>query len=507
MKKCIYCVFLQCLLIHTTLIAGRGQILTPAAIVEKSGRAVVLIAALKDGVEVGLGNGFLVTADGVIITNHHVLKGSYPAIVKTINGTIYDEIDIIDFNERQDIAILKIKGFDMPVIQLGNSNNVRVGEKILIIGNPNGLENTIADGLIFDVRQSGKGYVLQQLTAPIHAGTSGGPVLNEQGAAIGIATRSDALGRDLSFSVPINYARGMLDGPVKYSLKEFASIANRPSLLDTPAVKELADNALILEELHKHIVAFLSASDQASVGLYETAEQQGPKFNNKTYRIDHNISSAIQILKSIQIKLNEQNYSDSDLQSMKEALSTATSASIKAVNGIREALEKRTIKASPLGNIQNYASPDWTRAFANAKDLNDVITTMLDSIFAMHFIERTQKENPNLESGLAPYLLEAYENKDKNQEQLIAEDKSWAHLGITLWRSAHLPVVLFVKKSGPADIARIRRGDVLLGTADGLEFKTQLDYKAFLKTTRPGETHHFRISRGGKILSVTVKLG
>jgi serine protease Do len=141
---------------------------TPEQLVAKHGPAVVLIAGHdEEGKLKSLGSGFLVTPDGEIVTNYHVARGAYPATVKLTNGDIYDDISVIDYDARRDLAILKIKGFNLPVVELGNSDEVAQGARVVVIGNPMGLENSVSDGLWSGARDTGAGYKLQQMTAPI----------------------------------------------------------------------------------------------------------------------------------------------------------------------------------------------------------------------------------------------------------------------------------------------------------------------------------------------------
>jgi len=125
------------------------RVKTISQIVEENEKAVVLIATAKETEgALSLGSGFIVNPNGVIITNYHVIQGAYPALIKLINGDIYDNIAIVDTDERKDIAIIKIKRWNLPTVKLGNSDVINVGEKIVVIGNPQGLENTVTDGLI-----------------------------------------------------------------------------------------------------------------------------------------------------------------------------------------------------------------------------------------------------------------------------------------------------------------------------------------------------------------------
>lgn len=475
-----------------------GQSVTPADIMEKYGKAIVLIIGIKNGQEVILGSGFIVKSDGVIVTNHHVIEGVYPAAVKTKNGDVFEDISIIDFNEREDIAIIKIKGFDLPTVVLGNSNNVRVGERIIVIGNPHGLENTISDGLLSQIRDSGKGYSLYQISAPISAGSSGSPVFNQRGEVIGIATLSDIFGQNLNFSVPINYTRGMLDGPVKYSLKDFAALAKEPSLATEPKKTEAVEDAEILKKLHSYIVTLLSAWDETVYGLEATGDPHRLKFDAKKYHIDQNIYFANQSLKILQKDLSILDYSDKDFKFMKDALVTATSMSVESSEKIIQALERT--------NYSNYPFPDWTKAYAGVGEIGNVIGQKIDKEFVTTFVERMRKENPKIESDLTPYFLDIYKNKDKSQEELAVEDRKVGHLNIYFFRSLRICRILYCPKGGPGASAGMKRNDIILGVENGPEFKSVMDYEAFQKTTKPRETYMFRINRKGQTITIKVEL-
>jgi S1-C subfamily serine protease len=221
---------------------AQGEILSVSQIVDKCGKAVVLIATSKETEDaIGVGSGFIVDPKGIIVTNYHVIEGAFPALVKLINGDIYDDIAIIDTDARRDIAVLKIKGYNLPTIKFGDSSKVKVGEQIIVIGNPQGLENTVTDGLVSGFRDFGEGYKLHQISAPISPGSSGSPVFNNKGEVIGIATSSIVDGQNLNFSLPINYVRGLISEETKMSLEEFSkkttAKATPPALPPLPPPK------------------------------------------------------------------------------------------------------------------------------------------------------------------------------------------------------------------------------------------------------------------------------
>lgn len=161
----------------------------------------------------GFGTGFLVQANGTLVTNYHVIKDAQQIKVTLESGEVYRAAYLLRTDEEKDIAILRIEGADLPVLTLGNSdaNATKVGEDVMAIGTPEGLEQTVSTGIVSGRRLMPPGYTLLQTTAPISHGSSGGPLLNRAGQSVGIMTSFLAEGQNLNFAVPINYVRGMLD--------------------------------------------------------------------------------------------------------------------------------------------------------------------------------------------------------------------------------------------------------------------------------------------------------
>jgi len=186
----------------------------------------------------GLGTGFLVQKNGTIVTNYHVIKDAQQITVTLESGDIYKAAYLLRTDQEKDIAILRIEGADLPVISLGNSDAIEVGEEVMAIGTPEGLAQTVSNGIVSQVRQM-QGYRMIQITAPISHGSSGGPLLNRAGQAIGITTLFLTEGQNLNFAVPINYVRGILDnlafspGQPERLISDRARVVNRPSLTIT----------------------------------------------------------------------------------------------------------------------------------------------------------------------------------------------------------------------------------------------------------------------------------
>jgi Trypsin-like peptidase domain len=187
--------------------------LGPGDIYKLSSPSVVLIETYGDDGKVsGSGSGFLVSADGRILTNFHVIAHSKRATVRLANEDAYDTVEVIDVDKRKDIALIKIKAVNQPFVKLGHSNTVQVGDKIYTLGNPLGVfQNTLSDGILSGVRQM-DGYKLFQLSAPISHGSSGSPVFDALGDVIAIVEATVLEGQNLNFAIPIDYAAGMLVG-------------------------------------------------------------------------------------------------------------------------------------------------------------------------------------------------------------------------------------------------------------------------------------------------------
>lgn len=172
-------------------------------------QAVVLID-VQTASDKRQGSGFLVDADGRILTNNHVIRDARSVRIKLASGDIYDAVTVLSTDERRDLAVLGIAGFDLPFLPLGNSDSVRIGHPVVVIGSPLGLENTVTTGIVSGRRQEPEGFQVLQISAPASRGSSGGPVLSRNGEVVAIAASQMQVGQNLNFAVPINYARGLL---------------------------------------------------------------------------------------------------------------------------------------------------------------------------------------------------------------------------------------------------------------------------------------------------------
>ncbi len=193
--------------------------LTTAQISEQVSPSVVLIyTTYEDGY--AYGTGFFLTSDGYIATNHHVIKDCETVTVYLHSGRGYDA-EIVGVSVAEDLAVLKIKGKEaFPTLPIGDSTQLTVGEKTVVVGNPAGAEAafTTTDGIISALDRKvliNEGKYMVELTmiqtsAPVNSGNSGGPLFNEKGEVIGIVTRKLMDYEGIGLALPIKGAMEVL---------------------------------------------------------------------------------------------------------------------------------------------------------------------------------------------------------------------------------------------------------------------------------------------------------
>lgn len=186
---------------------------TVSQIFEEQGKAVIFVAYFGKGI--GLGSGFFVKPDGVFVTNFHVVEGAAAVVIKLPDDRMFEVTGMVAVRPEDDLVVLKVEAEGLPVVSLGDSDTVKVGDRVIAIGNPLGLENTVSDGLVSAIREGiephYKGKVFQ-ITAPISPGSSGGPVFNMNGEVVGITFLQVVEGQNLNFAIPINSVKPLLHG-------------------------------------------------------------------------------------------------------------------------------------------------------------------------------------------------------------------------------------------------------------------------------------------------------
>ena len=154
--------------------------------------------------DISQGSGFIVTDDGYVVTNHHVMRGAKSAGIYTYDDKTYS-VRIIDYNQDMDLALLKISGsFDE--LEFGDSDDMKIGEKVIAIGNPLGLSFTATEGIISGLHREGINNLPYyfQTDVSLNPGNSGGPLINTKGKVIGINNFVVSGAENLGFALESN---------------------------------------------------------------------------------------------------------------------------------------------------------------------------------------------------------------------------------------------------------------------------------------------------------------
>ncbi len=186
-------------------------------------------------VQTGAGSGVILSADGTIVTNDHVVEGATRITVTTVDGTEY-EATLLGTDSKTDVAVLKVEATGLTPVILGDSDALTVGEYTMVIGNPLGqLGGTVTDGIISalsrDVTINGETMNLLQTNAAINPGNSGGGMFNEKGELVGIVnaksgnTDGSTSIEGLGFAIPVNTVKKSVE-----ELQDYGYVRGRPAL-------------------------------------------------------------------------------------------------------------------------------------------------------------------------------------------------------------------------------------------------------------------------------------
>lgn len=257
----------------------RGGALSVAEIVRRESPAVVLIEAKSDSGDGGLGSGFLIDRDGHILTNAHVVDGSDDTTVTFSDGTV-EKARILGVDKSTDLAVIKIATVPAGIrpVPLGSSSGLVVGQEVVAIGNPYGLERTATTGIVSALErtiESPNGFAIQnaiQTDAAINQGNSGGPLFDRAGRVVGMNSQMASQNGGnvgLGFAVPIDTIRPIAQAVITGGRAEHAWIGISGREL-TPAMAKQLDltgrRGVVIAELVKDgpaAKAGLEAADDA----------------------------------------------------------------------------------------------------------------------------------------------------------------------------------------------------------------------------------------------------
>lgn len=193
---------------NSTVSNLQSQILKLTAGTFESSISSVLPSAVVIETDKGNGSGVLLSSDGLIVTNYHVVENSENIVVKIYSGARFSNVDILQIDIVNDLALIKVKAKDLDFIKIQNLSLPSIGETSFTVGAPKGLEQTISKGIISGIRELNN-KTLIQTDAAISEGNSGGGLFDENANLIGILV-SFYDGQNLNFAVPIKYVSKLL---------------------------------------------------------------------------------------------------------------------------------------------------------------------------------------------------------------------------------------------------------------------------------------------------------
>lgn len=228
----------QCFLL--LLCFGFGLPFVPAVVADESGKAaeaplsaealaerarqslVVVRATDRTGSDSGLGTGFVIEG-GLIATAHHVIGDGREIRVELPGGKLVPVVEVFASSSRLDLAILRVADLQLPALSLSADDRTPQGREVVALGHPEGFRNSIVSGVISG-HQDIEGVEMLQLAMSIERGNSGGPVLDRQGAVVGIVTRKSALQDKLGFAVPVRLLRELKADPNPVLMSRWSTI-------------------------------------------------------------------------------------------------------------------------------------------------------------------------------------------------------------------------------------------------------------------------------------------
>ncbi len=389
------------------------------------------------------GSGFVIDADGTILTNRHVVDEADQISVTLLSGKRYDA-KVLGKDSRTDVAVIKIEPKEpLTVLELGDSEAAEVGEWVMAIGSPFGFGNSLSVGVVsgkgrnLTLGQQGTGVDMIQTDAAINPGNSGGPLMNTRGQVIGIntliITQGLAQNAGVGFSVPINVAK-----PIIPQLKEKGKVTRGWLGVQIQSASE--DLALTFKRDSAQGVLVTDVTKDSP------AEKSGLQLEDYIFEVDGRL-----------IKDN------SALTSYISGLSPNTTVTLKL---IRAGVEK-TVRIT-LGTF-----PDVTPASSTVdKDEEDHIS---DEKAASHLGLDLQTLSPSLRER------------------------------IDLPESVRGVVVRSVEAGGAAELAGLARGDVIIMVA-GEEVSSVKEFNAIIKKLAPAKVARLRVRRADSVIVVALRL-
>lgn len=255
-------VFLLVVAVVTGHEVDASEVLDVKSLVRANSPAVVTVETRdRRGTPLGTASGFLISSDGILVTNQHVIRGAHSLIAYLENGGSYSVEKVIGFSCDTDLAVLQLnaRGVKFPAVRLGHSEDIEVGERVIAIGSPIGLAATVSEGIISAIRREPRTDVrLLQTTAAISPGSSGGPLIHRGSAVIGVTTFGIRGGQNLNFAIPSEYIISILRKPTPTTLSSAgAQCGAPPSVTTTESQQPTSAAAQVFDQMSETIAALV----------------------------------------------------------------------------------------------------------------------------------------------------------------------------------------------------------------------------------------------------------
>jgi len=231
---------------------ARAQEITPAQLYERVSAGVVSIVTQDEAGKTWIASGSVVDPSGVIVTSYHVVSGKRHVHVKLPDGSKALMTQVIGYDVLKDIVVFTIDASGLTALPLGDSDGLKIGETVYVVGNPQGMEKTLTDGLV-STRQAEFGSKWIMFSAAVGPGSSGSPLVNQRGEVVGVVSSQGVEGMRLSRAAEINQIKPMLASKERIAATAFLNPAARP-------MKEL---------LSKGLQAFAEGKAQEAINYLE----------------------------------------------------------------------------------------------------------------------------------------------------------------------------------------------------------------------------------------------
>jgi serine protease Do len=275
-----------CLLLPTSLLADDKPKTTEqlAAAARKS--VVMILSTGRTGKPEGVGTGFVV-GEGLVATNMHVIGEARPITVQTSDGKRHEATHVHASDRGADLAIIRIDAKELPALELGDSDDLKQGRDVVSLGNPRGLEYSVAAGVV-SARRDVEGRSMIELRMPVEPGNSGGPLLDTRGRVQGVVTLKSAVTENLGYAMPVNALKPLLAKPNPIPMARWLTVG----ALDADEWTTLGGARWRQRAGHLLVEGMGSGFGGRSLCLSKTAPPKGPFEACVTVKLDDESGAA-----------------------------------------------------------------------------------------------------------------------------------------------------------------------------------------------------------------------